>query len=661
MNVRRRESGPQCGADLFGRPPTVREMGSGWEPLLAAARDDLYQKNGFRVLQIAVDASLRQISRGGQLLQMQQKYGGGTARRTVISLDPPPDDVAVREAIQRLSDPARRLVDEFFWFWPAEPGGSCTDEALAALSAGQTQKAYETWKQREQSNGQAAVATHNIAVLAHLRALDLESSVRTGSCDSAQAEQLQRAWRHCFARWEKLLMATSLWRRLAQRVVELGDPRVRPEMVAQFRASLPLALLLINARMAVEAAGQCCDGRTNRHLAIIRESGFSADYVSEACRRAIAPTREVVRVACQGAKQRTERDPLAGANAAMALLQETARPLSVLDAILPGQDAVRVSAHDEVAATALGCQVAFGNKTEDWSTSLCVLERVAPVPVSGSMRRRIEENIRIVRGNMESGNFWCGKGYWALPQSIRDRLEKAREHHRLKQFDQAIAVLEPMVGGVDSASLAALPDNNPYRLVARALSVCLNSRALSRLDRAISEFQRPLPILLRIANNPAYLALGALRVPGLLCCAVCGTSIYGAYSILTLKGIEITLCSGCAARAKREQEQKKQQVAKALRESRADFQRAMELCPDNHAAKENLECVQKMAKDAGISLAKTGCFIATAAFGTAMHADVDCLRQYRDRVLLQHRLGRVLVALYYRVSPPTKPTVACSI
>ncbi len=640
----------------FDSPPTLREMGSGWEPLLAAAREDLYQTNGFRVLQIAVDASQRQIGRSGQMLQMQQKYGAGNTRRTLVSLDPPPDDVAVREAIQRLGDPAQRLVDEFFWFWPSEHGQSRTDKALAALAAGQTQRAYETWKQQEQNNGHSAVATHNIAVLAHLRALDLEYSFRERALDQKEAEQLQRAWRHCFTRWQKLLTAASFWERLAERIHQLDDPRLRPEVVAKFRSSLPLALLLINARIAATAANEGRRWRTGRHLAMIRHSGFSADYIREACQRAVAPSRELVRVACQTAKQRVERNPLAGARVATDLLRETAKPLGMLDAMLPEQNAMRVSSHDEVASTALSCQIAFGNKTEDWSTSLKILQHVAQIAASGSMRRRIEENVRIVQGNLEAGNFWCGEGYWELPQTTRATLEKARDHHRLNQFDQAIALLEPLLGDVDPASLRAMPERNPYRLVGRAMSVCLNSRALSRLNRAMEEFQRPLPILLQIANNPAFLALGAVRVPGITCCAMCGEPIYGSYSILTFKGVEIVLCPRHAHQAKREQERKKRQIADALRETYADLRRATELCPGNRAAEQNLVEVRKMAREAGIPLreplASSECFIATTAFGTAMHADVEYLRQYRDRVLLQHRLGRTLVAMYYRVSPP---------
>jgi tetratricopeptide (TPR) repeat protein len=45
------------------------------------------------------------------------------------------------------------------------------------------------------------------------------------------------------------------------------------------------------------------------------------------------------------------------------------------------------------------------------------------------------------------------------------------------------------------------------------------------------------------------------------------------------------------------------------------------------------------------------CFIATAAYSTATHPDLDTFRQFRDEKLLTHSVGKHLVSIYYQIGP----------
>jgi flagellar hook assembly protein FlgD len=62
--------------------------------------------------------------------------------------------------------------------------------------------------------------------------------------------------------------------------------------------------------------------------------------------------------------------------------------------------------------------------------------------------------------------------------------------------------------------------------------------------------------------------------------------------------------------------------------------------------------------DKKIVVSSPQCFIATAVYGSETAAELDTLRAFRDKVLMQNALGRMFVNFYYAVSPPLADFIA---
>lgn len=374
----------------------------GSDVLLSAARPDLYRINAFRISALPIDATAHDISRQTEKLKMMEKFSGNIRQNGgPLPLDPIPNADDIREAMQRLRDPERRLVDEFFWFWPHELGQSNNDGALTALARNDLKTAGEIWFKQERGSSQANVSMHNLAILAHLAALDLEHKAESKRLADDVSQRRDSYWKEAFKRWKILLEHEGFWSRLSARIRQLDDPRLTTGTARRMRASLPLALLCINAQLAVRTAERGDTDETSRHMRIMRDSGLDQSVIDEALQRAVKPIRERIKTLCKSAESEADTDPIHADQVTKRLLDQTRPILAALDCLLTSGNATRDGAHDEVALCALSCQVSFANKTENWKTSLELLEFVQSIAASQSIRERIKENINIVRANLD--------------------------------------------------------------------------------------------------------------------------------------------------------------------------------------------------------------------------------------------------------------------
>ena len=401
--------------------------------LFEAANPKVYRRNAFRVSGLPVEATPRDISRHAEKLRILQRYNVGDNGKTPLAIDPPPDQYAVREALHKLQDPEKRLIDEFFWFWPHQLGQSQSDEALNLLSQGDIDLAAKRWLQMEQYS-ESHVSMHNLAVLYHCRALDWEQTATNKKPAEIHNHTILDYWSHAFKRWKAVLKHEPFWSRLSARIRALEDPRLTTGLARRMRSSLPISLLSINASLAVRYAEAGDMEAAQRQLEIMKLWEASSDgkrtleskkdtgaepspsataalgpFAHKAIKDAISPIRQRITSICKNAENQTDSEPIQGYKAASELINHTGSLLSILDSLLPQGDATREAAHDDVALCVLRCQIPYGNKTKNWKVSLQLLELAHPIAVGKIAHDRIQENIDIIKGNLEYEICWFCK------------------------------------------------------------------------------------------------------------------------------------------------------------------------------------------------------------------------------------------------------------
>jgi hypothetical protein len=373
------------------------------EPLLLTRSwPDIYRVNSFRLSQLPVDAGTREISKRQQMLALAQATGmlapPGPGR--ALPIKGGTEAGSVRDALQHLRDPTQRIVDEVFWFWPHKLGKSAEDEALKELTRGKAEAAEEIWKQQE-SSSEANVSMHNLAILAHVKALDVEHQVAEGKRPKETKEDLDKLWQSAMKRWKVLSQHEHFWSRLTARIRDIDDPRLTTGTARRIRGSLPVALLLINARLAIQYYEQGKPKEAKRQVDIIRSCGFAKEDIDEAMKIALQPVRDRIKMLCKKLDGEGDADPEHADGVVDRLLEQTKQPLALLDLMLDKNNATRIGARDEVAQCALGCQITYGNKTENWRRSRQLLEQTMRVAASETLRSRIEQNMDIVQRNEE--------------------------------------------------------------------------------------------------------------------------------------------------------------------------------------------------------------------------------------------------------------------
>jgi len=334
--------------------------------LLDALRDvvspRLYRTNAFRVLGLSVSDNKATVRQQLQKLKIRERIGDTRqeGQSEVLPLQPLPDSDAIRSADQRLHDVQSQLVDEFFWFWPATTPSTNGGDAYTLLKAGDISGAHRGWSSLSSSHPDWPAATHNLAVLHHALALDMEWEIsRKTSVDSDLLERLDGHWKAALNSWAITIDDEQVWTHLAARAQALNDPRLTSGFVPRLRQSLPAAISSISVDLAVRAAQRGDADRAKRHMAYIRESGFDRELIDGLLDREAASFLDQIRRICEPVPARCKDAPAEAHWLAETALGDSKALLIGMRALLAEEHPLWQKASELVGTTVKNCLVVY--------------------------------------------------------------------------------------------------------------------------------------------------------------------------------------------------------------------------------------------------------------------------------------------------------------
>lgn len=269
----------------------MSNSGTDHQPARRAIRiSDPYLDNPFRILKLSADATLQEIDRAGQKLQMLQRFAPSDSQ------DGSPGTVAIdegdiRRAVQELKDPVRRLKHELFWvrlsqqdkrFWDAS-------EELREFPLSTGGIAGDRYEAFCQEGTEILQKHHNLAVLYHAQAIAVERLRLEGKLVSADGEMHDQLWQKALRQWSFVLDSEKFWHAIEERITENNDPRLSVGHVRQLRETMPQQVLEPNVEAAKIYLAKVDADNASRHVRFLSSCDVDRDSISAALGRFYDP------------------------------------------------------------------------------------------------------------------------------------------------------------------------------------------------------------------------------------------------------------------------------------------------------------------------------------------------------------------------------------
>jgi hypothetical protein len=376
--------------------------------MLEIATPDLYRLNAFRVLGLSVTVTATQLAKQQGIMEKMERLEivAASVGSGLLPIDPPPDADAIRKAGQRLRNPEARLIDEVLWFWPLDLKSPEGDDGLTLLKERDYAGAHDFWSKFQRGDARRSAANHNLAVLHHALALDLEIDAEDNDPpDSALIAWRDKNWHAAFKYWVLAAADEGLRAWVVTRIHELDDPRLTMEVADQIWRTLPLVMSTVTIRLAGRAARKGNGEDVRRHLVYLANCDFNQSSISVIRDREAAPLVEQIRRLCDPIAQRSKADPDHADQLAQQLIADTKSLLAGIQPLLGEKHHLYQTACETVAKTVRDCVIDYGNKTEGWERCLPLLDQALELATDDGLRSRLQEDINQVEKNRRFGNL----------------------------------------------------------------------------------------------------------------------------------------------------------------------------------------------------------------------------------------------------------------
>ena len=466
------------------------------QPLRDAATQDLFRNNAFRITGLPVDATTREVSKQAEKIKIFAELRQDAPIGAAFRIKPPPTLDEIREAIQKLKDPEKRLIDEFFWFWPEEFGQNQSDPAIQALAKGDSKTAIEIWKSKENSVTDGVVASHNMALVYHINALDWENYSVKKEVDAERRQKINGYWKQSFKRWERLATDELFWEKVVARIRQLDEPNLPTGFARRMRATLPEALDKINAELAVAFVKSSKIEIARLHIGFLRGPEQRQDKVDKIGELVLTPVSNRLKEQIKSARDLGEKTPPKAAKVALELLQQSRQTLSLFDLFFGKDNELRNDLFDEVALACNRLQFIYHEATKDEKTCLEILNSVLPLTTAIELRQQIEKNIGTLTGFVADNKL---EPVYALLKSLQDSKDSPKK--KLDRFKREIMpVIMQMISLITNPK-GPLPRHRPDRPI-KMRWTCTGKTPPE--DKAFTELLDSIAIVLRGISLDAW-------------------------------------------------------------------------------------------------------------------------------------------------------------